>query len=215
MNSFDRLFFSFQFLLHNFWKGGKKGGKPGSSINQRTRKAKKRRMKRLTAKVGGEVNDATPAMKGPATPETTRTSDPIRSRYFNKWTADCLQCEGLEELFYSSLLVHSTSRNWIKSSNANVTKCKRDEGGHNKKTAAISKLANMELHVTTNVTWQMAKKTKRMEAANLTMESLALQTGAKFEPLRVFCIQHYGKSKKEKRMASTKHIPLFPFSSAK
>ncbi len=67
----------------------------------------------------------------------------------------------------------------------------------------------MELHVTTNVTWQMAKKTKRMEAANLTMESLALQTGAKFEPLRVFCIQHYGKSKKEKRMASNKHTPLF------
>ncbi len=42
------------------------------------------------------------------------------------------------------------------------------------------------------------------------MESLALQTGAKFEPLRVFCIQHYGKSKKEKRMASTKTYPPFP-----
>jgi hypothetical protein len=28
------------------------------------------------------------------------------------------------------------------------------------------------------------------------MESFALQTGAKFEPLRVFCIEHWGKKPK-------------------
>jgi hypothetical protein len=39
------------------------------------------------------------------------------------------------------------------------------------------------------------------------MESFALQTGAKFEPLRVFCIEHWGKSQKE-MMASNKY-PLF------
>jgi len=55
----------------------------------------------------------------------------------------------------------------------------------------------MELHVTTNVTWQMAKKTKGMEAglSALNYGESCVSNGAKFEPLRVFCIEHWGKEK--------------------
>jgi hypothetical protein len=66
---------SFSFLLHNFEKE-EKGGETRIVDQSTNQKGEEKKKKRLTAKVGGEVNDATPAMKGPADPKTTRTSDP-------------------------------------------------------------------------------------------------------------------------------------------
>ena len=74
MNNFVRLslsiqdIFSFYFLLHNFEKE-KKGETRivDPSTNQKGEKKKKKK-NWLTVELGGEMNDATPAMKGPAAP---------------------------------------------------------------------------------------------------------------------------------------------------
>ena len=129
--------FFFYFLLHDFEKE-KKGETRivDPSTNQKGEKKKKKK-KWLTAELGGEMNDATPAMKGPAAPNDNDlwpnrrdiSINELQNASISHGLLDCCECAGRMKYWNWDVSfkfrIHSTKRNQMrKSTNPNVRKCK-------------------------------------------------------------------------------------------